>query len=82
MNPFKVIVLAHNSQGEPEFFTYGVENLKADALEKGEHYELAKRSAAAHGYVAPMIAFDITDPATHQLSAVQRYLAQAPLVDA
>ena len=79
MNIARVIVLAHNSNGQPEFHTYWVEATQADQ-DAGTHYNHAKRSAAAHGYVEPMIAFDSTDPAACQLPRLHTWMIEPPLL--
>lgn len=65
----RVVVLCANSEGAPEFYLC---SLAASAEERhdGRHYEQAIAEAREHGYVAPMIAFDHTDPAGRQLVAL------------
>lgn len=69
----KVVVLCHNSEGSPEFHHCSVEVTQQE-MANGAHYDRAKESASEHGYEAPMIAFDATDPAAKQLEAVASWL--------
>ncbi len=62
----KVVILCHNSAGEPEFWTCAVEVTDED-IENGRHYELAKENAEYNAYEEPMIAFDADDQAAKQL---------------
>lgn len=69
----KVIVLATNSEGAPEFYMISVGVTHQEMLE-GKHYELAKENAGFNCYEEPMIAFDATDPAARQLGEALAWL--------
>lgn len=62
----KMIVLAVNAAGEPEFFRCQPEVSCGDLID-GSHYDAAKRLAAEAGFSKPMIAFDMNDAAAKQL---------------
>jgi hypothetical protein len=72
-SPVKVVVLATNSEGSPEFCTCTV-NVTSAQYDEGEHYDLAKEKAEAEGYEAPMIAFDARDQAARQLGEVLAWI--------
>jgi len=67
----KVAVLAHNAQGEPEFFLARVD-CTTTQVDGGEHYDIAIADAKAQGYEGTMIAFDATDAAAKQLPMLAR----------
>ncbi len=63
----KVVVLATNAEGSPEFHSCSPE-VTREQFDAGEHYTLAKENAKFNGYEDPMIAFDVTDSAAKQLA--------------
>lgn len=69
----KVVVLCHNSEGAPEFHTCAPRVTRQE-YDAGVHYALAKENAADNGYAEPMIAFDASDSAAHQLGDVLAWL--------
>lgn len=69
----KVTVLCTNSDGAPEFHTCS-QYCTPDEIYEGVHYALAKENAEFNGYEAPMIAFDVKDPAAHQMSGVHEWM--------
>jgi len=69
----KMIVLATNSEGGPEFHTCLLD-VAQHQIDAGEHYELAKENAEYNGYEHPMIAFDHLDPAAQQFGDILVWL--------
>lgn len=70
----KVIVLAINSNGAPEFFQVTPAECTQAQVDNGEHYDMAKENAGFNGYEEPMIAFDATDPAAQQLGELHLWI--------
>lgn len=66
MVAIKVAVLAHNANGEPQFFVYNL-NVSQPDIDEGFHYDSAKEAAEHAGFSGPMIAFAEGDPAWKQL---------------
>jgi tRNA-dihydrouridine synthase len=62
----KVAVLARNAEGAPAFFWTKV-TVTDEEWNNGAAYDRAKALAAAKGYAEPMLAFELNDPAAHQL---------------
>lgn len=69
----KVVVLANNSNGEPEFFSCAPAVSHQEMID-GKHYELAKECASDNGFNGPMIAFDKTDAAARGLGEMLAWL--------
>ena len=68
----KVVVLARNCEGAPEFFTTDV-SVTQDEYDDGVAYEAAKAEAEAAGH-EPKFAFDANDPAAKQLHEVSAWM--------
>lgn len=71
--PIKMVVLATNSEGSPEFHTCSVE-VTQEQYDNGDHYDLAKENADFNGYEEPMIAFDERDVAARQLGEILAWI--------
>lgn len=69
----KLIVLATNSEGAPEFYRCTMKVLQ-EQYDNGDHYDLAKEEAASEGYKEPMIAFDENDQAATQFQALVKFV--------
>lgn len=71
----KVIVLGRNAQGEPEFHSCNVE-AGQEAVNNGDHYDLATKNAGCNGFEGPFVAFDENDQAAKQLGDLATWLGQ------
>lgn len=65
----KVVVLATNSNGVPEFH-YTTVSISKSRYEQGDHYNVALAIARNEGYTEPMMVFDAFDEASKQLGAL------------
>lgn len=63
----RVVVLAINASGAPEFFVCPQTEFSEEDIIDGEHYEKARAAAIDAGYEEPMVAFDDRDPAARQI---------------
>lgn len=72
-----VVVLCTNATGGMEFHSCSPE-VTQEEFDRGEHYAKAKENASFNGFVEPMIAFDVTEPAAKQLPAMSAFLDVQP----
>ena len=73
----KIIVVGRNAQGEPEFHTCDVE-AGQEAIDNGDHYDLAIENAEHNGYGGPFLAFDENDQAAKQLPELAEWMCGKP----
>jgi len=77
----KMIVLGTNAQGEPEFHSSELEAGK-DAIENGDHYDMAIQNAEYNSFNGPFVAFDENDQAAKQLPELAEWMSGKPILNA
>lgn len=77
----KMIVLGRNAQGEPEFHSCDVE-AGQEAIDNGDHYNLAKENAEYNGFEGTFMAFDENDVAAKQLPELAEWMSGKPILNA
>jgi hypothetical protein len=69
----KIVVLAINSDGVPEFFQV-CPDCTQEQVDSKEHLSMAKENAGFNGFSEPMIAFDADDLAGQQMAEALTWL--------